>query len=435
MSATATTVLTVKPELEPEHAEIVRATLPLVGANVDEITRVFYRTLFAHHPSLIRDLFNRGNQAQGAQQRALAASIATFATHLVDPDLPNPADLLSRIGHKHASLGITEDQYQVVHDTLFSAIVEVLGADVVTADVAAAWDRVYWLMAQTLVAFERGLYEEAGVPDGDVFRRARVVGRVDDRVVGRVDDTVVGRVENTVVGRVDGGDVVVFVVESTDPGAPLPAFRPGQYVSVGVVLSDGARQLRQYSLVGAPAAGRLSFAVRRVDPVGDHPAGEVSTRLHRNVQIGDEIDVTLPFGDLTIDTEATTPLVLISAGIGDTPMIGILDHLATHSPARPTLVLHADRSPATHPLRTDMHSLVGSLENGSLDVWYETDAGDARAGRMDLSQVELPEEADVYLCGGNGFLHAVREQLRAAGVPAEKVHFELFSPNDWLLDA
>ena len=86
-------------ELEPAHAEMIAATLPLVGAHIDEITTEFYRRMFSAHPELLRNLFNRGNQAQGAQQRALAASIATFATHLIDPDLPHPAEVLSRIGH------------------------------------------------------------------------------------------------------------------------------------------------------------------------------------------------------------------------------------------------------------------------------------------------------------------------------------------------
>lgn len=140
-------------ELEPEHAEIIKATLPLVGAHVDEITVAFYRRMFGQHPELLRNLFNRGNQAQGSQQRALAASIATFATHLVDPDLPHPSELLSRIGHKHASLGVTADQYPIVHEHLFAAIVEILGADTVTAEVAAAWDRVYWIMADTLIGW------------------------------------------------------------------------------------------------------------------------------------------------------------------------------------------------------------------------------------------------------------------------------------------
>ena len=130
-------------ELSPESAEVVRATLPVIGANIDTITPLFYDKMFAAHPELIRDTFNRGNQKQGAQQRALAASIATFASMLVDGK--SPVDLLSRIGHKHASLGITEDQYQIVHDNLFAAIVDVLG-EAVTPEVAAAWDEVYWII-------------------------------------------------------------------------------------------------------------------------------------------------------------------------------------------------------------------------------------------------------------------------------------------------
>ncbi|WP_280501078.1 globin domain-containing protein, partial [Nocardia farcinica] len=162
-------------ELEPHHAEVVRATLPVIAENIDDITKTFYRRMFGAHPELLANVFNRGNQAQGAQQRALAASIATFATHLVDPALPHPRALLSRIGHKHASLGVVAEQYPVVHEHLFAAIVEVLGADVVTAEIAAAWDRVYWLMADTLIGLERELYQGVGVAPGDVFRTA-VVG-------------------------------------------------------------------------------------------------------------------------------------------------------------------------------------------------------------------------------------------------------------------
>lgn len=168
MTVTTPEPADVRVDLEPEHAEIVSATLPLIGANIDAITSEFYRRLFTNHPELLRNLFNRGNQAQGAQQRALAASIATFAKHLVDPDLPHPAALLSRIGHKHASLGVTAEQYPIVHDNLFAAIVAVLGADTVTPEVAAAWDRVFWIMADTLIALERNLYDEAGVEPGDV---------------------------------------------------------------------------------------------------------------------------------------------------------------------------------------------------------------------------------------------------------------------------
>lgn len=159
-------------ELSPEHVEIVRETLPVIGAHIDEITPVFYQNLFAAHPDLQRDTFNRGNQKLGAQQRALAASIATFATLLVDGQ--SPVDMLARIGHKHASLGITPDQYQAVHDNLFAAIVEVLG-EAITPEIAAAWDDVYWIMAAVLTDYEKALYAEAEVEPGDVFRDRKSV--------------------------------------------------------------------------------------------------------------------------------------------------------------------------------------------------------------------------------------------------------------------
>ena len=397
-------------ELEPDHAEVISATLPLVGAHIDEITREFYRRMFAAHPELLRNLFNRGNQAQGAQQRALAASIATFAAHLVDPALPHPAELLSRIGHKHASLGVTADQYPIVHEHLFAAIVEVLGADTVTAEVAEAWDRVYWIMADTLIVLERGLYRAAGVGEGDVYRRARVVSRVDD----------------------PSGTVLVTV--RTD--GPISGFAPGQYVSVGVTMPDGARQLRQYSLVDSPGTGELTFAVKPVVATAGQPAGEVSSWIAANLRVGDVLDVTVPFGDLPVPT-GSEPLVLISAGIGATPMIGVLEYLAVQARDVHVQVLHADRSARSHPLRARQRELTDLLPNATLEVWYEdgvgADAPDARAGLLDLDAVRLVDDAQIYLCGNNGFVQAVREQLVRRGVAASRVHCELFSPNDWLL--
>lgn len=387
-------------ELAPEHAQMIAATLPLVGAHIDEITTVFYSRMFAARPELLRNLFNRGNQAQGAQQRALAASIATYASCLIDPNLPHPAELLSRIGHKHASLGITADQYEIVHEHLFAAIVEVLGADTVTAGVAEAWDAVYWMMAATLIDLERELYAAAGVDAGDVYRRARVVAREDDP-----------------------SGAVLLTVRSM--GEQFSDFRPGQYVSVGVTLPDGARQLRQYSLINTPGAGDLTFAVR--------PLGEVSNWIRANVHEGDVLDVTVPFGDLPDPEAHHRPLVLVSAGIGITPMIGILEHLAAVAPATTVRVWHADRSQDTHPLKERQQELVAALPDATLEVWYEEAGAQTREGLLTVADVEVPEDAEVYLCGGNGFVQAVRAQLQDSGVPADRVHCELFSPNDWLL--
>ncbi|AGF73437.1 globin domain-containing protein [Corynebacterium halotolerans] len=378
--------------LTPEHEETIKATLPLVGGQIEEIARVFYRTMFGNHPELLANTFNRGNQKSSAQQKALAASIATFAKTLVDPEAPDPVDLLGRIAHKHVSLGITEDQYQVVHDNLFAAIVEVLGADVVTADVAEAWDEVYWLMAETLIGHEDALYASANVEPGDVFR----------------DVTVTAKEELT-------GTVTMFTLS----GEGLTKPRPGQYTSVGVKLPDGARQLRQYSLLDG-SADEYRIAVAR--------DGEVSAFLQDNVEVGDRVQATLAAGDLVLAEGSDAPVVLASNGIGSTPMVGMLARLVENGSDREIVVLHGDDSEATDAQREQTRALVEQLPNASLHTFYRDNG--------ELVTVDaVPADADVYLCGGNQFLQSMRAQL--AGLPEgrapREVHYELFSPNDWLL--
>ena len=152
----------------------VRETLPVVGAAIGDITPIFYKRMFTARPDLLRDLFNRGNQAQGEQQKALAGAIAAYASLLVSDDAPNIDAMMSRIANKHASLGITEDQYPIVYEHLFAAIGEVLG-DAATPEVVDAWTEVYWDMADALIAAERELYAEHDVEPGDVWSELKVI--------------------------------------------------------------------------------------------------------------------------------------------------------------------------------------------------------------------------------------------------------------------
>ncbi|MEV4208590.1 globin domain-containing protein [Nocardia salmonicida] len=395
--------------------ETIRATLPAVGAAIGEITTLFYDKMFAAHPGLERDLFNRGNQQQGDQQKALAGAIAAFAALQLEPDQARVDLILSRIANKHASLGIRPAQYQIVHKYLFEAIVEVLG-DAVTAEVAAAWDELYWLMAETLIVMERGLYRRAGVVDGDVWRQARVRER-----------------------RQESDDAVSFVLTSLD-GAPLPSFSPGQYLSVGVHLEDGARQIRQYSLSSAPAGGDWRITVKRVDahirPDGSTtPAGEVSNFLYRNVFEGDVLDVTTPFGDLVLQDD-DAPLLLISAGIGCTPIMGMLGHLAETADRRPISVIHADRAPSSHAHRAELAELVDRLPFAVMHRWYEdlgarSPENGLREGRADLGEITVAEGTRAYLCGPLPFMLDVREVLLDKGVASENIHYEVFGPDRW----
>ncbi|MBM4791699.1 hemin transporter [Streptomyces sioyaensis] len=420
--------------LSSESAKTVTATLPAVSGAIDEITALFYEKLFTAHPELLRDLFNRGNQANGSQRQALAGAIAAFAGHLVAHPDSRPDTMLARIAHKHASLGVREDQYPIVREHLFAAIAEVLG-DAVTDEVVRAWDEVYWLMAHALIAIEKRIGAEAGVQDGRVWRPYRVAGRIQET-----------------------DEVATFLLQPAD-GAPVPPSRPGQYVSVQVQLPDGARQIRQYSLSGQPDGG-LQISVKRVaagrraGAPSEDPAGEVSGYLHAYVHGGEILYVSPPFGDVVLSEEdGEGPLLFASAGIGCTPMIGMLSHLAAAGSRRRIITAHADRSPATHPFRTDLRRLTDKLTHATAELWYEEglqDGGElqdgegvrcdraeqvtaeavtVRTGLMDLTQLSLPAGTTAYLCGPVPFMKAARTQLLAAGVPAAQIHYEVFGPD------
>ncbi|BDZ43264.1 hemin transporter [Paraoerskovia sediminicola] len=402
--------------LSEQSTNVVRETLPAIGGAINDITPRFYARMFDAHPELIRDVFNRGNQAQGEQPKALAASIAAYATMLVAPGGPPAPSTLERIAHKHASLGVVEDQYLIVHKHLFDAIVEVLG-EAVTPEVAAAWDEVYWHMARDLIAAERSLYRGAGVSDGDVWR---------DLVVAERHEV--------------GGDAASFVLADPD-GAPLPGFTPGQYVSVQVPMADGARQIRQYSLSWSPRRDRWRIGVRRVPSLGGDPAGEVSSMLVDTLEEGQHLRTSLPFGDLRL-ADGDAPLVLVSAGIGCTPMMGILDHLAYgEAPGRRSVtIVHADATPARHPYREELPGLAEQIDGAALHTWYESLDGvpassTTHEGWVDMGKVPVPLDADVYLCGPLPFMSLVHDQLVALGVSPLQIRYEVFGPDTWLPSA
>jgi len=390
--------------LSPTSLSLVRQTLPAVAVAVPEITRLFYDKLFADHPELLSNLFNRGNQATGEQQQALAGSIARFATLVVEhPELP-PASVLGRVAHKHASLGVTEDQYEIVQFYLFAAIAEVLGG-AVTADVAAAWDELYWLMAHTLIDLEKALYREAGREPGQDWRPWLVIARQEETA-----------------------DVASFLLRPADGGEP-PAFHPGQYVSVAVTLPDGARQIRQYSFSCAPHRPIRRITVKRVrDEHG--PDGEVSTWLHANVNVGDTLNLSTPYGNAVADT-SDSPLLLVSAGIGCTPVIGILDHLVVTATTRSVTVVHADRSMAEHAMREHMYQSVKELPNARACVWYERPPAGwptRYAGFADLDGLDIPLDVQAYVCGPASFVKSISEQLMSRGIPQAAIRHELFGP-------
>ncbi len=377
---------------------IIAATAPVVAERIPFITPEFYRRMFGSRPDLLDGMFSRSNQITGEQPKALAGSIVAFATWLLQHPDSYPETVLSRIAHKHASLGLQEDEYPTVYEHLFGAIAADLG-DAATPEVVAAWTEVYWLMAHALITMEKNLY--ASQANDKPFAPWRVTGK-----------------------EISGGDVAVISFEPAD-GTPVSDARPGQYVSVLVPTPDGIRQPRQFTLIPSPV-GTRRIAVKL------DPEGEVTPLIHQKLRVGDVYQLSNPYGDLVL-RETRVPLVLASAGIGVTPMLSLLEALVERGSERQVIVLHADRSSATWPLADEVKKLVAELPNARIETWFEEGTDGDHQGFMDVSAVAIPTDANVVMCGPLPFLKAVRSQVIASGHPAEKVFYEIFGPDLWLV--
>ncbi|MFV0435475.1 MAG: globin domain-containing protein [Leucobacter sp.] len=396
-------------QLSPQSHAIVAATAEVVAAHADQITSVFYPDMFEAHPELL-NVFNTANQAIGEQPKALAASVVAFAVQLIDPNAPDFTPVMQRIAHKHVSLGIKATEYTIVGHHLMKAVGTVLG-DAVTPEVAAAWEEVYWLFGTSLIAEEARLYALGGTDPETPWREYRVVERFEES---------------------DG----VFSLLIAPVSGEVPSHHTGQYVAVNVLLASGQTQPRQYTISSGPRGDSLRLTIKRVRGVDGAPDGLVSGWLHENARPGTILQVSQPAGDVVLD-ESDAPLVLVSAGIGITPVAAIMEDLSRRQPDRTVRLFHADRSHQNHALYDGLRRQVLAMSDAKAQNWYEEEADaaptlhPARSGFMDLSDVEVPAEAQVFMCGPLPFMQIARRTLMDRGIPSENIHYEVFGPDLW----
>lgn len=388
------------PILSPAARPVIETTLPVVATEIGTISELFYTRLFDAAPHLGTDLFNRSNQADRSQQKALAGSIAAFATLLVDEHTRDVDTIMARIAAKHASLGVLPAHYDLVRTHLFAAITEVLG-DAVTPAVADAWSEVYDLMANSLITQENRLYAHAGVPPGNVWQQMTVIDR-----------------------EAEGAHSATLYLKPLD-NLRNTGYLPGQYVSVRVLLQDGTEQIRQYTVTQGRTPDEWALSIKRV------PDGLVSPVLVDHVRPGAVLLTSPPFGSLVVD-DSDDPLLLISAGVGITHSIAALQHLQLHQPNRRLTVLHVDRTPYEHLRRVEFDGLVKSFPHARLHVRYTEFDSIREDGRHPLEGIALPRDARTYICGPIDFMRAIRGALVGAGLPPESVHYEAFAPGSWL---
>jgi nitric oxide dioxygenase len=391
--------------LSTEQKAIISATVPILEQGGETLTRHFYLTLFRDFPQ-VKPFFNQANQQDGNQQRALANAVLMYARDIDRLEQLGP--LVSTIVNKHVSLQIQREHYPLVGASLLKAIREVLGADVATDAVIAAWAAAYGQLADILAGAEQTVYDEnARAPGGWSGARAFKVASK----------------------KTESDEITSFVLQPADGGAVL-AHLPGQYI--GLALSvDGQEVRRQYSLSAAANGVNYRISVKR------EAGGVVSNYLHDHVNAGDSVQLFPPSGEFVL-RDSDKPLVLISGGVGITPTLSMLT-TALES-GRSVHFIHAARHAGVHAFRDQVDALARAYPRLQRFYCYETasDSGPKPHATGYLNQQQLGEwlpatrDVHAYFLGPTPFMKAIKTQLRELGVPQQQTFHEFFGPAEAL---
>ncbi|MFM2587993.1 NO-inducible flavohemoprotein [Vibrio sp. TBV020] len=390
--------------LNNQHIEVVKSTIPLLESAGPALTQHFYQRMFSHNPEL-KDIFNMTHQKTGRQGVALFEAIAAYAKNI--ENLAALTSAVERIAQKHTSFNIQAEHYQIVGHHLIETLRE-LASDAFTQEVEEAWTAAYLFLAQIFIDREGELYLQ---------RRQAVGGWANAR--------------SFVVSskKVESEFVTSFVLTPEDGQAVLD-YQPGQYIGIELKPSSGENnEIRQYSLSQKSNGANYRISVKR--ETGEHK-GLVSNHLHDEVHEGDMVSLYPPAGDFFYQ-EKHQPVVLISAGVGATPMQAMMQTLAAQDKSDVT-VLYACNSASQHTFKQESAE-IALAKNWPTFSWYLSDNTADFSGQLDVTLVakELPlANGDFYLCGPVGFMEAVVKQLESLGVERERIHYEVFGPHTYL---
>ncbi|MFH0298271.1 MOSC and FAD-binding oxidoreductase domain-containing protein [Bradyrhizobium sp. 31Argb] len=238
-----------------------------------------------------------------------------------------------------------------------------------------------------------------------------------------------------VVAAIDQESADVLSLSMQDPdGQPLRPSLPGQYIVLRLRPTGGGPPLfRSYSLSGPPSTERYRISVKI------EPNGTAGTYLREHLQVGDVLDVSSPRGSFILQS-GERPVVLLSAGIGATPVLAMLQALAEARSTRQVLWLHTARDRQHHPFAAEVRRLMLGLTRGRSYVCYSRPGSGDKIGedfdatghlsQSVFDEVGIPREADVYLCGPTRFMADMKAALAAFGVPRERVHVEIFNGSE-----
>ncbi len=392
-------------QLTEEQKTIVKSTIPLLESAGPELTLYFYKRMFRENPEL-KNVFNMSHQTSGAQPFALFSALAAYATNIDDITVLTAA--VSRIANKHTSLNIQPADYQIVGHHLIESLRE-LAPDALTEEVEAAWKAAYGALAEVFINAEEDIYKFNESKDNG-WRGAKEFRLVEKKIESEL--------------------VKSLVFEPTD-GTGVSEYQAGQYIGIQLTIPGQENtQLRQYSLSDKPNGENYRISVKR-EIIGT--PGIVSNYLHDGLRLGDTVNLFAPAGDFLLKNQ-DRPIVLISAGVGITPMQSIVETLADKSYDYKVSFLHACETPDQHSFKKRIKALQGKL-NLTSHTWYKNEAVNSENihhGFMDLSQIqdELPiNDGDFYLCGPVAFMQFAKQQLTTLGIDSDRIIYEVFGPH------
>lgn len=395
--------------LDQETREIVKSTVPVLKEHGTAITKSFYRQMFHDHPEL-KNIFNQTNQRKGDQPKALANTVYAAALHIDNLEAILP--VVKQIAQKHRSLNIKPEHYPIVGKYLLRGIKDVLG-DAATDDIMNAWEKAYGAIADVFISVEADMYNEVqNTPGGWMdFRNFRVAQKVTESDV-----------------------ITSFYLEPADGGV-FPPYQPGQYITVKAEIEGQAHDhLRQYSLSQAPGEGYYRISVKREEANGEYPAGIVSNFLHDHVHEGSILPISAPGGDFVLDQKDNRPLVLMSGGVGLTPMMSMLETVIKSQPEREVIYIHAARSGRYHAMKERVENICSNHSNVKSYTIYGNPAEGEQCDKTGYIDIEwlhsvIPtNDAAFYFCGPKGFMRTAYQILRKLDVADEDIHYEVFGP-------
>lgn len=408
--------------LSYQQMRLVKATVPALKEKGEVITSIFYKNMLRAHPEL-NNYFNSVNQANHRQPRALTSVILTFAG-AINYDISELIPKLERMCNKHCSLGIKPEHYDIVGKYLLGAFAEVLGP-AMTPETEVAWGRAYWVLAKMLIGREKQLYNQFGPWKG--WKPFKIIKKESET-----------------------DDMVSFYLEPQDK-KPLPGFLPGQYISVQTCIpAVGYFQSRQFSLSDAPHADYYRITVKRepgtqptLESNVGYPSGVMTNYLIDTLNPGDVVDVTHPAGEFYLDTNnwSSVPAVLISAGIGVSPMVSMLNTMMDLQPNRHVSWIHGARRMV--PFYNHIRAVKKKMPNLRTNIFKTHLADGDLAGvnfdydfRMDLAKISSEDlflhhgGTEYFICGPEQFMIEVADYLKMQGVEVRRLKFELFSTGD-----